>query len=502
MTRDKRVLWDADFYKSLPDEYCLYCLTKKQIYLIGQALLPQMQWNTRWYGDTSGLDIKAIGAEIEGIISMDECGNLNDLIYQITQMRIDLDVLQNTVENGGVEPENETIETPYYQYSGQSENVGGLTLACGTNAEKDAVYGGVHEFVEYCCETFTDFLQIVRAQGSAIPEKLKMIAGAIPLVEGLPLDEFFEFGAYIFEEVEEAWDALLTEDRKQEFKCKLFCAIVANDCKFTPELIISVIAQEAPTGWSEALQVGLRDAIAIVSIGRPLGDEMFYSLIGTMLVIVLAGEQFLGATGFRPFEYAFLAGYNSPDNDWTIYCDDCATIYWTRDYRFYGGDELGWSVNIGTWENVFYEGAEFDPDPDANSDNRLEIEINFTGDLPKIIGVGFLYDGVHECGITSMGASFWLNSVYQGALGVSPTATATLGKRTFGAAGILQAVEADRVVINLSSETCSGNPTYARIHGIRLWFAPDSPVKGFPQYVAPLGVSNNGVTDAQYWINF
>lgn len=500
--RDKRVRWDADFYNSLPDDFCYFCLSRKQIYLIGQAILPQMRWETRWVGDISGLDIDAIASELESKLEMPECTDIDSIVFAVTQLQIALQNLQNTVENGGVQPPNETIETPYYQYANQNAPVGGITLNCATNEEKDKVYGGVHEFVEFCCEEFTDFLQIVRASGSAIPEKIDGAISAVPLLETLPIDEIFGFAAYLFEEVEEAWDAILTTDRKTEFKCKLFCAILANDCKFTPELIISVIALEAPAGWGNALATGLRDAIAIVTIGRPIGDEMFYSLIGTMLVIVLAGEQFVGSAGFRPFEYAFLSGYNSPDADWQIFCDDCATIYWTQDYRFYGGDELGWEALQGTWSSVFWLGEETDPDADANSDNRLQIERDFTGDLPKIIGCGILYDAQHECGITNITISYFSGATYLGGHNVSPTPSATLGYRTWSFGLLANAVIADRVLVTVTSETCNGTPTYARLHGVRLWLAPDSALKGFPQYQSPLGIVPNGNTSADYWINF
>jgi len=502
MTRDKRVLWDADFYNSLSDEPCFYCLTKKQVYLIGQAIIPQMQWLTRWTGDYSELDIDAIVGEVESRLEMPECNDIDDMLSTVNQLIIAVQNLQNTVENGGTPPPNETMETPYYQYANQDAPVGNITLNCATNAEKDKVYGGVHEFVEFCCEQFTDFLQIVRATGSAVPEKVDQIISSVPIFETLPIDEIFGFAAYVFEEVEEAWDALLTEDRKQEFKCKLFCAILANDCKFTPELIISVIALEAPAGWGNALQSGLRDAVSIITIGHPIGDEMFYSLIGTMLVVVLAGEQFVGSVGFRPYEYRFLAGYNSPDSDWQIFCTDCAPIYWVQDYRFYGGDELGWNVTLGTWENVFYEGLEHDPDTDANSDNRVAIEITFTGTLPKLIGIGIMYDGIHQCGITGMGGNGWNTGVNVQGHGISPTPDGTLAKRTWSVGNLSQADIVDKVTVNVSAERCDGQTAHARIHGVRLWFAPDSALKGTPQYQNPLGIIPNGNTSDIYWVGF
>jgi hypothetical protein len=117
----------------------LYCLTKKQIYLIGQAIIPQLQWNTRWVGDTSGLDIDEIVANVEVAITMPKCDDISEMLWTINQLAISLQNLQNTVENDGVPVPNETIETPFYQYQGIADNVAGITLACGTTDDKDKI---------------------------------------------------------------------------------------------------------------------------------------------------------------------------------------------------------------------------------------------------------------------------------------------------------------------------------------------------------------------------
>jgi hypothetical protein len=505
MTRDKRVLWDADFYLSLSDETCLYCLSKRDVYVIAQALNPMMQWATRWVGDeVETLDLPAIAGELEYRLANNQCNQLQDIIFSIENLFDVLSELQQTVENGGVPPPNAiTVNTPYYDYPNQNELVAGLSTPCDTTFDKDAIYGGVIEFVDYCVNSFTDFLQIVRATGSAIPEKVDQIISAIPIWETLPIDEVFGFAAYVFEEVEEAWDALLTEDRIQDFRCELFCAILANDCEFTPELIMMTIALKAPVTMGDVLAMGIRDAASIIVIGQPQGDEMFYSLIGTMLLTVLAGEQFLGNTGFRQFEYRFLAGFNSPDNDWSIFCTDCPEIYWNVDYRFFSGDDFDFVPVTGTFDSVFFNGLETDPDPDGLSIVSLHIEKTFDTPITGVIGIGAVYDAFRDCGITGTAIGFELDGVNVFNAGSSPGSIGDQVYRVDSVANESGELTIDKVYFIINMRRCDGNPAIARIHGIRLYLGQDTNMKDTMTYEAPYGTPPNGIiNDDDLWHNW
>jgi len=498
----KLVAWDADFYLSQSETECFYCLTPRQIYIIGQAL-EQVKWQTRWSGDTSELDLDAIAGAIQEKIAMPECASIQDLILSMENLFDVVATLQATVENGGVPPPNAiTVETPYYNYPNQDEPVAGIATPCATDAQKDAIYGGCVEFVNYCCDSFTDFLQVTRATGSAIPEKVDMIISAVPIYETLPLDEIFGFAAYVFEEVEEAWDALLTEDRKQEFVCALFCAILANDCTFTPELIMTVIGLQAPATLPDILAMGMRDAVAIITTGQPIGDEMFYSLIGSMLLVALAGEQFLGSRGFRPFEYRFLAGFNSPDHDWAIFCVDCPEIFWSVDYRFFEGDAMGWIADEGTFDGVFFNGHERDPDADNFSEMYLKIHKDFATPITRGIGVGYVYDAIHDCGITGQGLNLYLAGVQVFGAGSSPVAGGTQVYRADGVNNTGLEVTFDKVEIIVHTKRCNGQPAASRIHGVRLYLDTDTNNKDIMTYDVPYGTPPNGNYTQTYWKNW
>lgn len=503
MTRDKRVLWDADFYKSLPDEYCLYCLTKKQIYLIGQALLPQMQWNTRWVGDTSDLDIKAIGAEIEGIISMDECGNVGNIINLLNDLQLQVIALQQTVENGGIPPVEMTddINTPTYLNTSEdlSRPVGDLIpSACDTTELRDKLYGACNELAKYIVQQHTDFFEISRQTISSLPEKLAGIVSAIPIIETLPLDEAIGLAAYLAEEAEDLWQATVTEDRIQDFACLLFCAAIANDCVLTPEVIISAMKTEIPTTTHEYLVAGIRDTIAFLILNQPVGDEFFYSNLYWQLQAVLLGERFINATGWRPYEMRYLAGYNSPDNDWSIFCDECPDFGYYIDYRFWTDDYEPWEIISGTYELEYFEG-------EVSSDSGVTTswcEIHLTLPEPqtfKLYGVGVHFDVNRDCGITSMSVRTSLNGVATQGWSVSPAPNGFDSKRTWSVSQEINAFDCDHIEIDIVAKRCSAPDALTRIQGVRIWVDSLSERKGLLTLEPPLGQPSNGGTSLDFW---
>lgn len=496
--RDKRVLWDADFYNSLPDEYCMYCLSKKQIYLIGQAILPQMRWATRWYGDTSELDIDAIASEVESKLEMPECDNIFNLLYDLQAQIISL---QQTVENGGVPPVQDTddINTPLYQNTSTDLQapIGNVIVPCGTTEEKDALYGACATLADYLVTNMTDFYEIFRQSVSRISELVDRALSAIPIIETLPTDEAVELVNYWADEAVEIWDSVVTNDRIQDLRCLLFCAALANDCKLTPELVQAALASKAPDTLPEFYIYSIRDVFGIMVLGAPIGDEFFYSQLYTQVAIVLLGERFMNAQGWRPYELEFLSGLNSPDNDWSLFCTDCPDWTYYEDFRFWTDDGNEWEVVTGTYNGEFMEGIETDPDPDGNS--RYVVAVRYT--LPtnaKIIGAGIHFSGHHSCGTGGVTISFALDGVNTDNFNLNPTPTTEDQKRTW-ALSVAQASIGNEIYIQIVSDRCDGTPAFAWLHGVRLWYTSDSPRKGVLSLAGPVSLSPNGSTDIAYW---
>lgn len=498
--KSKLVNWDADFYKSLSDDACLYCLTKKQIYIIGQAL-QQVQWSTRWFGDASDLDFSAIAADLEArIASMDNCTSVADILRAITQIQTNISVLQQTVQNGGTPPAsvNETVDTVLNDYAENplANDIGGVTLPCGTVAEKDAIYGGVVSLVDYIVQQQGDFFEQFQLVQSRLPELFDRVVSAIPIIETLPLDDIASTIEYWADEAEELWEATTTEDRIQDFRCLLFCAIVANDCKFTPELLVSAMETKVPNTPKGFFQSSIRDVLAYYVIGQPVGDEFWYGQLLFQIMVVLAGEQFLGASGWRPYEYRYLAGVNSPDNDWTIFCDECPDFYYYLDFNFDTDDYLGWVIENGSYELEFFEGEQLAP---ATWDTRSYLKITYAPPQDmKIVGVGLHGWVYYDCGTTGLGVNFYNDNVLVSGSGSSPIIGGNF-KHTWETSVVV----ADKIEIVMDAKACSGaSPAaFARALGLRLWLASDSETKGKLWHEKPDTLAG-GSGDTQWWKNW
>ena len=91
---EKPVGWNVEFYEDLSDDPCLICITRKERYLLGQALR-QMEWETRWEvpeGYTLP-DIKALSAEMA--VKLATCESL-----QFRQSSTDDCIMEYTSDGG------------------------------------------------------------------------------------------------------------------------------------------------------------------------------------------------------------------------------------------------------------------------------------------------------------------------------------------------------------------------------------------------------------------
>lgn len=499
--KSKLVNWDADFYNSLPDEFCIYCLSKKQIYVIGQAL-QQVHWSTRWFGDVSGLDFSAIAGELEGILGMDNC-ELQNIFNFLGDLQTQIISLQATVENGGIPPTETTddIDTPTYGNvsTDLQAPIGGVTVPCGTTAEKDALYAACAELANYIIAQQTDFYEIFQQSVSRLPELADQLISAIPLVETLPVDEIISTVEYFSDEAEEIWEAVNTSDREQDFRCLLFCAALANDCKLTPELVLSALASQAPSTLQDFMAKSARDLLAIMIVGQPLGDEFYYSQLYFQVQIVLMGERWLEAQGWRPYEMRFLSGLNSPDNDWSIFCTDCPDWAFYQDFRFWTDDAALWEVVQGTNELEYFEGEDI---PLSPPDTRSILQIKYTApEQMKILAIGVDYTGFTDCGISNFNVSTFNDATPVQGNGISNMPVAhPRDRRTLRPHETLPPNLANVVTVSLDAKACGGSlPAMARIHGVRLWYTADSPTKGLLSLQPPTGLPLNGNTDTQWW---
>jgi len=335
-----KIRWSADFYKSLSDDECVICLTQKQIYLIGQVIEPLTWSNTRWFGDKSGLDFASISEELAYRIQETmSCETLSQIATQITNLQLQI----NEIANETIPPEvaeeilNNTITDEYTQ--AELDAFDASVDVCDT-AGKDAIYGACNAIVRHINQTNIDALEKVSQAGN-VPNQISTVISGLPVIGLLPFDEAFAYASFIAEELLDEYDATVTEELLQTCICDLFCIAVANDCSLGWHDLINYYGSKiGTTGLDVAL--ALANVVNFALVGTFSGDDYFYYLSLFQLLSVAIADSYFGSKTIEFYSIVMKTGLNSPDNDWSLLCDECPQFYRRLTYDFATGLN-GWS---------------------------------------------------------------------------------------------------------------------------------------------------------------
>lgn len=343
--KKKLVSWDADFYNTLSDEYCIICVTEKQRYLLGETIR-QVEWLTRWVGDTSGLDLNAIAGELQyGIANMEYCINITEILTIVTQLNNKVDKLQvdvdNIINNTNYDyPNGASLDTSISDVADTgylNQPLGNYTSACSSDADRDALYGGCVALAEYMVQKITDLLELIDATSGQVSEIWERIVAAIPVVETLPVDEIAGTVNFFADHSLEAWNGVVTDERKKNLACLFYCYASSNGtCSLSLHDVVDLLGGKVSI-FGDLMYVDMHVAIVAMITTTVVDDTLFYGLLSLMLVFVAQGQTFLDVNSFRLFELSFLAGTNSPDNDWSLFCTDCPTYYRVYEHDFSNG---------------------------------------------------------------------------------------------------------------------------------------------------------------------
>lgn len=331
---EKLMRWDADYYKSLSDDDCIVCLSEKQIYLIGQ-MIEQMTWyKTRWTGDVSELDFDRISSDLNYRISERmTCNQLQEILNRVTQIEITLGDIQNPADDFDV---NITVINDNYTDAALAE-IAIQSETCLT-ADKDALYGAISQLIRYMHQKNVDFFEELSQLGN-ISDQIDRLKTSIGSLNSVPLANALDFITFYIEELLQEYEATVDEELLQTTICDLFCIAVNSGCKFNFYDVYDYFNAKVEPSFSNATTTFL-DLVQFAIFGSFSGNGYYY--FATYFQLAMAGlkQLYLGITDVNAYGYQFLAGKNSPDNDWSIFCVDCPEQYrlWTWDFAQGLGD--------------------------------------------------------------------------------------------------------------------------------------------------------------------
>ena len=399
----KLIRWDADYYKELTDDDCIVCLTEREVYLVGQ-IIEVLTWaSTRWLGDITGLDFKAISAQLEHKLSERmTCQNITTLLQKITQLETKLDyVFNQTVVNEGDTPFSPDTTVADDVFTPAEMQTGDMAVQADVcdNAGKSQIYGATNQVVRYIVGLNTDLLQQFEQAVGNIAEQAETLLGAFPVTDFLAVDDAAKYVAFLTQELQEEYEAIVDEELIQQTICDIFCIASANNCKLTMWDIYNYFGSKIdPTFTNAALTYA--NLVNFAFVGTFTGDMYFHYLC----YFQLASAMFNGAItgdGLEAYERQIAAGFNSPDADWMIHCIACPPMY-----RLFTVD-----FSIGMAEFVqttgIYSGGRL-TNPDATG--GLDIVASMVSNPAWRVRAGKMYyerqNGIHHGSQDTMGIWF------------------------------------------------------------------------------------------------
>lgn len=336
---EKLVRWDADWYKLLSDDDCIICISEREVYLIGQ-IVEMLKWkNTRWVGDLIGLDFVAISENLEAkLADRMTCTSITTLVEKISQLEVKINELyQNMViDNGGELPTKDTTIPDRYSDEIMNSDFVYATDGCDT-ADKDALYSGIREFVNYVHLNNIDSLQNITQAGANVAQQAERLISGVPVIGLLPFDEASSYAAFLIDELLDEYEATVDEELLQTVICDLFCIAVNSDCTFKYRDAIDYFGSKIPSTPLDYAS-SIADIASFAATGTFTGDDYFYFMCVFQFIAVAISDHYFDTHGIDDYLLRVASGENSPDNDWTLLCDACPAQYrrWEWDFSARG----------------------------------------------------------------------------------------------------------------------------------------------------------------------
>ena len=353
---DKLVRWDADYYNQLTDDDCIVCLTEREVYLIGQ-ITDMLRWkNTRWIGNLVGLDFDLIASNLEYKLSERmTCQNITKLIEKLQSLETKIDYVfeQTVINEGDTLPTKDTPANEVTTYEKFAEDYTYTSDACDTTS-KDKLYGAVYNLVRYINQVNIDALQNLSQLGNIAQQVDKLISAA---TGGLtPLDEVAAYTDFLVNELLDEYEATVDEALLEQVTCDLFCIAVSSNCNLNLSDVINYYGSKIGSTAID-LTSSLANVMQFALIGTFSGDEYFYFMTTFQFITVALTDHFFSVDSMNSYMVQIAVGANSPDNDWTLLCDECVTMWrlWTHNFAYGLGD---FTVEDGLYDGSRVVGTE------------------------------------------------------------------------------------------------------------------------------------------------
>jgi hypothetical protein len=334
----KLVAWHTSAYNLISDESCIVCLTRQDVYLLGQALT-QMRWRTRWQvsdGDTLP-DINAIASELEYKLTncIDFCQTIIDCIETTPQLQ---QLISSTALGSSIDADT-GINSTIADSSVLIENV---------DCDNDNLFGMTTGLIDLYNNIALDIIEQLSASTNTMG-RLGDAIEAIPGIGSLPVDDALQFTESFMDDIEQNYQAAYTVALADEYRCDLFC-IAQENCELTFTQIFNYFNNRLITS---IVFIDFQDIVEYLTNGFFAGEELVHAFHAFVAGVFMLGGDVIGIDSGK-LTNMVSALFNDPNADWTILCTNCT---WTSTWLNGSGSPVvdAWTItdgshNVGTDE--------------------------------------------------------------------------------------------------------------------------------------------------------
>jgi len=269
----------------------------------------------------------------------------------------------------------------------------------------DQMWGNALSIVQFANRRTQDLIETLEAATNN-QEGVALLVGAIPVLETLPVDEFFQIYQKFAEWLGEAYFAGYDVDYELERACDLFCMLQrTGDCVLSYQDIATYFIDRARgvSGFTNAFDSAITIIEALANWTEQTGEVVADVMFGVQFGFLGFLSSAFGAP-FAAFKQS--ANIGIPTSAWEGTCEGCG---WSRTANFNeidGGFAPTTGEEYGEWSNGWYATNAI-----VGSFARRGINISLDIDATRIVRVEIGYTlvkGDYDPNPTV--AAFWLLS--------------------------------------------------------------------------------------------
>lgn len=211
--------------------------------------------------------------------------------------------------------------------------------------DNDKLWAAIREVVNRVNDLARDLLEILVSEADTV-QRAATFVESVPFVGDIA-SSVLNAAAENADDIRNLYESYVTASVLEDIACDLFCMVV-DECRFpTFNEYIDYYKNLGIIDIQDLTQVAFQFMVDVIfNSSGILAQTIFYSMNVFVLFTMYLDGEVLGRRGKRWLDIWANAGANSPDNDWTLLCEDCATeiTEFCYDWDFSNG--------LGLWQLI------------------------------------------------------------------------------------------------------------------------------------------------------